>query len=244
MDTSDAAWRDLKRKVEALQGEFHSPIDFGNGLVTKPWHVQRRFNRRKELMRLPADLTGKTVLDIGSWDGYFAFEFERRGASRVLAMDAWNGRGLECFLLAREHFKSRVEYLRLDAHEITREKLGAFDLVFCAGLLYHLRHPMLVLEKIRSVTKQQLILETNSFIPALHENVPLITFFPGDDVDTHGRHPGAFPTEAWLSDALDLAGFARHEIVYRPSFKWLKKLQALATNQPQKGRLIAHAFVE
>jgi tRNA (mo5U34)-methyltransferase len=243
-DTSDAAWRDLKQKVAALEGEFHSPIDFGNGLVTKPWHTQRRFNRRKELMKLPADLTGKTVLDIGAWDGYFSFEFEKRGAARVLAMDAWNGRGLECFLLARDHFKSKVEYLRQDARDIDAAKMGTFDFVFCAGLLYHLRHPLYVLEKIRGVTKGQLLLETSSYIPAVHERTPVITFFPGDDYDTHGRHEGGFPTESWLLDALSMVGFKRTEVVYRPSFKWVKKLQALATNRPQRGRLIVHAFVE
>jgi tRNA (mo5U34)-methyltransferase len=243
MDTATTDWRELKRKVDALQGEFHSPIDFGNGIVTKSPRVQRRFERRLRLMQIPADLTGKTVLDIGAWDGYFSFEFERRGAKRVLAMDAWNGRGLECFLLAREHFGSKVEHLRLDAHDIDGAKMGTFDLVFCAGLLYHLRHPLLVLQKIRSVTAGQLILETNSHIPAVHESTPVITFFPGDDFDTHGRHPGAFPTEAWLADALHLAGFARQRVVYRPSFKLAKKFWALCTNTPQKGRLIVHANV-
>ncbi len=234
----------LKLRLDNLQGEFHSPIDFGMGFVTKGPRVQRRFSRRLRLMDIPQDLRGKTILDIGAWDGYFSFEFERRGAKRVLAIDAWNGRGLECFLLGHEHFNSKVEYLKLDAHDIDRDKLGAFDFVFCAGLLYHLRHPMLVLQKIRSVCTERLILETNSLIPAVHESTPLITFFPGDDFDTHGRHPGAFPTEAWVSDAMHLAGFARHKIVYRPSFKLLKKLAALATNQPQKGRLIVHAFVD
>jgi len=244
MDSSaDVDWSALKRKVDALQGEFHSPIDFGNGIVTKPWHVQRRFSRRLRLMNIPTDLSGKTILDIGAWDGFFAFEFERRGAKRVLATDVWNGRGLECFLLARDHFKSNVEYLKLDAHDISVEKLGTFDFVFCAGLLYHLRHPLLVLQKIRTVTTERLIIETNSLIPAVHESTPMITFFPGDDFDTHGRHPGTFPTQAWLDDALHLAGFARREVVYKPSWKFVKKLQAFATNTPQKGRLIMHAYV-
>jgi tRNA (mo5U34)-methyltransferase len=243
MDAKTTDWADLRQKVDALKGEFHSPIDFGNGIVTKSRRVQRRFKRRLELMQIPADLTGKTVLDIGAWDGFFSFELERRGAKRVLAMDAWYGRGHECFMLAREHFGSKVEHLKLDAHDISAERLGTFDLVFCAGLLYHLRHPLLVLQKIRSVATGMLILETNSYIPAVHERVPVITFFPGDDFDTHGKHPGAFPTESWVADALHMAGFARHRVIYRPSFKWAKKLLALGTNTPQKGRLIVHADV-
>ena len=235
----------LRQKVEDLRHEFHSPIDFGGGVVAKPPLVQRRFRRRLRLMQLPDDLSGKTVLDIGAWDGYFSFEFERRGARRVLAIDrfAWDNRGLECFLLARQHFGSKVEYRKMDVLDLHPDEVGTFDLVFCAGVLYHLRHPMLGLERIRSVTRHQLILETASLIPAAHESTPMITFFPGDaDAPNFRWHAGGFPTEAWLSHALQATGFASHRIVYRPSFKWPKKLLAFATNRPRSGRLIAHAY--
>jgi tRNA (mo5U34)-methyltransferase len=236
----------LRRRVKELSGEFHSPVDFGNGIVAKGPRVQRRFARRLRLLKIPQDLTGKTVLDIGAWDGYFTFEFERRGAKRVLAVDryAWENRGLECFLLARERFKSKVEYRMMDVHDLDPAEIGTFDLVFCAGVLYHLRHPLLGLERIRSVTAGTLILETASLVPAVHESTPLMTFFPGDaEAPSFKWHHGGFPTEAWLAHALQAVGFARHEIVYRPSFKILKKLAALATNRVQTGRLIAHAHV-
>jgi tRNA (mo5U34)-methyltransferase len=242
---------DFRERVGKLRDHFHSPFDFSHGITTRSVHVQRRFRRRMRLLQIPEDLTGKTVLDIGAWDGFFSFEFERRGAKRVLAIDsfAWDEkrewpRGLECFLLAREFFNSKVEYQRLDAHDLSPEAIGTFDLVFCAGLLYHLRHPLAALEKIRSVTAGQLILETHQLIPAVHERVPLITFFPGDEEGVRLNFAGGFPTRAWLSAALTTAGFARHEFVYTPSFRWFKKFVALATNTPQRGRLIAHAFVE
>lgn len=237
---------DLKTRVQALSARFHSPIDFGDGLVTRPRHVQRRFRRRLRLLRVPDDLSGQTVLDIGAWDGYFSFEFERRGA-RVLAIDtyAWDHGGLDCFLLAREHFKSRVEYRRMDVHELSPQAVGRFDLVFCAGVLYHMRNPLIGLERIRSVTAGRLILETHSLLPAMHEWVPLITFFPGDEEATRfDWHHGGYPTRAWLLDALKAAGFARSEVVYSPSFRWAKKLAALVTNKPQRGRLIVHASVD
>src|SRR5439155_11676932 len=113
---------------------------------TKPRHVERRFRRRLRLQRVPQDLTGKTVLDIGAWDGFFSFEFERRGAKRVLAIDtfAWDPRpggfprGFEAFKLAHEHFNSKVEHQRLDVCELDPARVGTFDLVFCAGVLYHM----------------------------------------------------------------------------------------------------------
>ena len=179
---------------------------------TRPLHVQRRFDRRLRLLQIPADLSGKTVLDIGAWDGYFSFEFERRGAKRVLAIDsyAWSPRpggfprGLECFLLGREFYNSKVEYQRLDLYDLDPAAIGTFDLVFCAGVLYHMRHPLLGLEKIRSVTAGQLILETHQLIPAVHERIPLIRFFPGDEeAVARDKSPGGFPTRAWVVRRVD-----------------------------------------
>src|SRR5215470_2157961 len=125
---NDAPLSDLARRAAELREHFHSPIDFGNGFNTKPAHVQPRFQRRLRLLQIPDDLTGKTVLDVGAWDGFFSFEFERRGA-RVLAIDtyAWDHGGLDCFLLAREHFKSTVEFRRIDVHDLSPEAVGCFD---------------------------------------------------------------------------------------------------------------------
>jgi len=240
---------ELRRRVDALRLNFHSPFDFGHGIVTKPPRVQPPFQRRLRLMQIPQDLTGQTVLDIGAWDGFFSFEFERRGAKRVLAIDTWGGegKGLECFLLAREQFRSNVEYKRINADEISPAEVGTFDLVFCAGVLYHFRHPLHTLERIRSVTTGTLILETNCLILGRHNRAPLITFFPGDDdamLADRERFPwhwGAFPTPSWMSYALSAAGFARHDVVYTPSFGWLKRLAAALTGTPQAGRLIIHA---
>jgi tRNA (mo5U34)-methyltransferase len=234
----------LQERVRRLQHKFHSPFDFGDGITTKPWHVRRRFARRQRLLRIP-DVTGKTVLDVGAWDGYFSFELERLGAKRVMAIDVWDEGASEAFLLAREHFNSKVEYRRLDAHKLSPDLIGTFDLVLCAGLLYHLRHPLHGLERIRSVTGEQPILETASLIPAIHEWVPYITFFPGDN-DTgkyNSWHEGGFPTKQWVIDALQSVGFKRSEVIYTPSFRHLKKTWALCTNVPGRGRLIVHAFV-
>ena len=64
---------------------FHS-IDFGEGVVSKGWKSQAHLEHELNIFRIP-DLRGKTVLDINTWDGFFAFEAERRGAARVVALD-------------------------------------------------------------------------------------------------------------------------------------------------------------
>ncbi len=62
---------------------WHSPIDLGHGIKTGSARAQRRFARRLRLLKIPADLTGKRVLDIGTWDGFFALEMEKWGAEVV-----------------------------------------------------------------------------------------------------------------------------------------------------------------
>lgn len=112
---------------------------------------------------LPADLTGKTVLDIGCCDGFWSFEAEKRGAQRVFAVDSWsenlNCKG-ETFLIAHALLGSRVDYLWSDFFDLSVEQHGRFDVVLFLGVLYHLRNPLLAFERIAQLCNQQLILES------------------------------------------------------------------------------------
>ena len=80
----------LRSRAEALR--WYHTIDLGEGVVTKGVD-----DTPQRLARLdfPASLAGRTVLDIGAWDGFFSFEAERRGAARVVAADfySWHGVG-------------------------------------------------------------------------------------------------------------------------------------------------------
>jgi len=97
------------------------------------------------------DFTGKSVLDIGCWDGKWSFYAERRGAARVLASDDatqnW-GRG-EGLLLAKELFGSAIE-TRLDVSIYALDQLGeTFDVVLCLGVYYHLIDPFYGFAQVR-----------------------------------------------------------------------------------------------
>jgi tRNA (mo5U34)-methyltransferase len=76
---------ELEAMARSVPIWFHS-IDFGEGIVTNGWKSSAQLRYEIDSFRLP-DLRGKTVLDINTWDGFFAFEAERRGASRVVALD-------------------------------------------------------------------------------------------------------------------------------------------------------------
>jgi len=237
-DTAEA----IRQRIAGLR--WSHPIDLGHGVVTRPRIFQRRFQRRLELMQIPQDLRGWTVLDIGSWDGFFAFECERRGADRVLAIDtyAWDTYGMDCFLAAREILDSKVEYRRIDVHELSPKNIGTFDLVLFFGIFYHLRNPLSALEKIRSVTRKLMICETHLLLPFIHEKYPLIPFFQGDEnCSPDVPELCAKPTLECLKRMLQAAGFSQLEVKYTPSFRYWKKFVSLVTNYPQSGRGIVHA---
>lgn len=157
---------------------WYHTIDLGQGLVTagvddSPYRLAR--------LDLPSSLAGRSVLDIGAWDGFFSFEAERRGAARVLAADwySWHGPGWGTkagFELARTILGSRVEDVDIDVMDLSPERVGTFDVVLFLGVLYHLPHPLLALERIASVTRGLLILET--VVDLIGIRRPAMAFYP------------------------------------------------------------------
>jgi tRNA (mo5U34)-methyltransferase len=95
---------------------------------------------------VPADLTGKSVLDIGCNAGFYSLEMKRRGARRVVGVDS-DPRYLEQARFASEVTGLEIELRQLSVYDVAR--LGEkFDLVIFMGVLYHLRHPLLALDLI------------------------------------------------------------------------------------------------
>jgi tRNA (mo5U34)-methyltransferase len=180
---------------------FHS-IELAPGLKTRGSDDTAR---RLDILHLPEDLSGKTVLDIGAWDGFFSFEAERRGAARVVALDshAWmlrEGEGKAGFELARDALGSRVEDVTMEVLDISPERLGHFDVVLFLGVLYHMRHPLLALEKVASVTDELLIVETH--VDMLQTRKPAMAMYPGHEL-------GFDPTNWWGPNPEAVAAMVR-----------------------------------
>jgi tRNA (mo5U34)-methyltransferase len=109
---------------------------------------------------LPQDLSGKRVLDIGTWNGCFSFECERRGAREVIALGPENPH-LTGFYRIRDAIGStRTRYLHGSVYDLNPEKLGYFDVVLFCGVLYHLRYPLLGIDNIRRVCRGEVFIET------------------------------------------------------------------------------------
>jgi tRNA (mo5U34)-methyltransferase len=237
---------DLRSRVDAVTW-FHT-IDLGNGIVTPGRDDSAS---RLARMQIPDDLTGMSVLDVGAWDGYFSFEAERRGAGRVVAIDpgmwrstgdnGWTGKS--GFELARRTLRSGVEDVDIELGELGPERLGTFDVVLFLGVFYHLRDPLPILERVASVTAEQLILETHADLLGMRR--PAMAYYAGSEVSDDESNfwgPNAKLLEALLRDC----GFNRMEIVYRESLPYRLARSAYRRVRgdrlrAQQGRLVIHA---
>lgn len=195
----------LRQRIEAIRW-FHT-MELAPGVWTQGSQGAPRNGTAETLARLhlPESLAGKTVLDVGAWDGFFSFEAERRGAARVLATDhfSWAGGGWgtqDGFRLAREALGSKVEDLDIDPMDLSPDRVGTFDVVFFFGVLYHLRHPLLGIERVAAVCKDLLILETY-VDQRMGEDYPAMVFYPHDELSndpTNWWGPNACAVEAML----------------------------------------------
>jgi tRNA (mo5U34)-methyltransferase len=102
------AGAELADRVASVPVWFHS-IDLGGGIVTPGMKDAAHLQDELEALRLP-DLEGRSVLDIGAWDGFYSFEAESRGAARVVALDhyVWS-LDLEGWMSARAELRRRGE---------------------------------------------------------------------------------------------------------------------------------------
>jgi tRNA (mo5U34)-methyltransferase len=151
---------EIQRRVSEL-GDWFQNIDLA-GVPTAPNHFlgdYPSFKWRTFEHSIPADLTGKSVLDIGCNAGFYSLEMKRRGASRVLGIDS------DPAYLAQARFAAEVrgadiEFRQLNVYDIgqLRER---FDLVLFMGVLYHLRYPLLALDLLYDcVVKDTLVFQS------------------------------------------------------------------------------------
>ena len=162
LPANDQSWTPerIRQRVTELGPWFHN-LDL-KGIRTAPDHFLGDFPNvkwRSFADTIPADLTGKTVLDIGCNGGFYAMEMKRRGADRVVGID------FDADYLAQARFAADIAQLDIEFRELSVYDVGAlgerFDIVFFIGVLYHLRHPLLALDLIHEhVTRDVLIFQS------------------------------------------------------------------------------------
>jgi tRNA (mo5U34)-methyltransferase len=208
-----------------LDGWYHT-IELGDGLVTRGVFDHRGI---VHATGIPDSLAGRTALDVGTANGYYAFEMEARGAERVVAVDVagsvdwdWLPRFKRPvtpdpmedhrarFELARRMRGSTVEYRTTSVYDLSPETVGVFDVAVCGSLLLHLQNPLRALAAIRSVTREFAVVEVwlDTELEKLAPTLPLLNFGaraaeeePGEAC-TYWRF-----TTAALVEMMEYAGF-------------------------------------
>lgn len=156
-DQARLSTEEIRERAAALGPWFHN-MNL-QGVWTAPDHFlgdypNVKFQRFAAV--LPADLTGKTVLDIGCNGGFYSIEMKRRGATRVLGID------FDDDYLAQARFAAALTEQDVEFRKMSAYDVGAigeqFDLVIFMGVLYHLRHPLLALDIIHDTVAKDLLL--------------------------------------------------------------------------------------
>ena len=200
-----AAIRELSQELHHL-GRYHT-IELPGGKTLPGLQTVEQLRYRIAQHPIPENLSGKRALDIGAWDGWFSFELERRGAS-VTAVDITR---LETFVEARRLLDSKVEYLVSDVCRLDPAAIGHFDIVLFFGVLYHLKHPLLALERVCELSTDIACIESLVTDDPPSAQPPLMEFYEGTEL------AGQFdnwtcPNTACLLAFCRTAGFARVEL--------------------------------
>ena len=174
---------------------------------------------------LPSDLRGKRILDIGAWHGCFSFECERRGAKEVIALSLEPDKHVGFSCLKKAVGSRVVCYKEESVYNLSKRKFGEFDIVLFLGVLYHLRYPLLAIDKIRQVCRDTVLIEThviddsfllrengdNSICPlekidSRLQQIPIWRFYQGDEL---ARDPSNWfgPNIEAVLEAFNSAGF-------------------------------------
>ena len=199
---------DLLRELTFSRPWFHQ-IDLGHGIITPGGDPS---SEKLAFLNLPASFAGKSVLDVGAFDGFFSFEAERRGAEKVLATDhyCWthpeenevaDGRGFD---IAHWALGSKVQKKVITVEEIGPSTVGIFDYVLFLGVLYHSQDPLRYLRNMASVCSDTLILETH--VDGSDYDRPIMVFYP-DNTLNDDRSNFWGPNRQCVVDMLREIGF-------------------------------------
>lgn len=199
---------ELARQVAGHSGWYHR-IELAPGLITPGSHDSAAALGHLEGLGFPSSCRGLRVLDIGCRDGFFAFEAERRGGE-VVALD-YADLDVTGFSIAARALDSRVQYLVENVYDLDESTHGTFDVILFLGVLYHLRNPLLALDKIRAVHKPGGLLFVETQLATRREiashSAPLWEFYPRETLHGDG-------TNKWSPNMPGLAAIIE-ECLYR-----------------------------
>ncbi|MCT7996725.1 glycosyltransferase [Laspinema olomoucense] len=215
----------LQERVASFPFWYHK-IELPGGIVTPGDHPQNA-----EMYGVPEDLSGKRVLDVGAWDGYWTFEALKRGAREVVAIDDFSDflgrldqrdrRAWKTFDLCREALgfdETICQRLEKSVYELSESELGRFDVIFFFGTLDHLRYPLLALDKLSALCDGEIYIESailddfSSYQGGIGKGYPgqqrVMEFYPHDEYAGNSSNYWV-PTLYCLGQMVKSSGFTQ-----------------------------------
>ena len=222
---------DLASEVAATKW-YHS-IHLPGGIVTPGEYDHAPMVSK---LPLPASLAGKRCLDVGTHDGFWAFEMEKRGADEVIAIDIDDPRRLDwhqpappisqeledflenrrgAFKIAHRALGSKVDRRDISVYDLDPSDVGEFDFAFIGTLLHHLRDPIGALIAIRRVVRGQLIVSAvvSPMMEVLHHRTPMAEL-----LRINGGPFWELPNSAGVRRQVEMAGWHIMQMT-RPHFQ-------------------------
>jgi tRNA (mo5U34)-methyltransferase len=200
---------DFRARID--QFDWYQRIPLGDGYETPG---EDTFTTQKlSMLEIPADLTGKSVLDIGCSEGFFAREVERRGASHIVGIDTAPGLSDKNALL-KEITGSRFEFREQTVSDLAPETSGIFDLIIFLSVFQHLDFPFQALNLISAVTGVTAIMEVPVAVSLAND--PAFQQAPFAIMRRSGKGRRIFlPNESMLFEMLLDAGFSSTDRLIR-----------------------------
>lgn len=194
----------LSKRIKEEPYWFHR-MELPGGLVTPGWSDPKI--DKLPYFGLPGKMTGMRVLDIGHAEGFFSFEAERRGAAEVIGIENYPPMARK-FEICRAALDSHARSYSTSVYDLNPKTFGTFDLVMFFGVLYHLRHPLLALEKIHSVCTGTLLMQTATC--GIEDDKPLAEFRPFGTQSGPPENPSYDPTCFWFPNSAGCKAMLEH----------------------------------
>ena len=223
-------YQQLKEEAEKIQWWHSIPLISEEGTIYVTNGMVNHCSEEIATHRfgMPESLEGKTVLDIGCWDGYFSFLAEKRKAKSVMGIDMLQGcshqeQGTQGFEFAKKALKSKVEFQKKSLQEFALSTDKKFDVTFYYGVLYHVENPIEELKHLSKLTKEYTLIET-AISQKNNDSIPYWEFNHGFDNDPTNFW---YPNLSGLAAALIYVGFESIEVIWndgiRATVKAIKK---------------------
>lgn len=205
-----------------------------------PGHViagVKQVKKCLDRLQFPADLSGLRILDIGPWNGFFGFECLRRGAAELVSLGPDDPQ-VTGYNKTRDLLEvGNCQYIRSSVYDLSPDIHGTFDIVLFFGVLYHLRHPLLALDRIYSVARNRLfvdcaVIDSEIFDRTISEKqrrkilkeskftnqLPMLYFSKGKE--TGDPYNWFIPNKRALIDLVEASGFALDACVMDNGLNW------------------------